>query len=160
MKGMMSLRTIEGGPALTEQDVASFERKHGLMLPQAYRSFLLRTNGGRPERDLFPVPGFESNPVGRVHVFFGIGDPVESCNLEWNLEVYADRIPAGLLPIATTEGPDKICLATSGDAPGAILYWDGYQGSNAQGRLYLLAESFEQFLGKLYRDNHSPRITQ
>src|SRR5690242_5053803 len=95
-----ALRTIESGPPIEERDVSSFERKHGIQLPSEYRAFLLRSNGGRPERDLFPVPGFAGNPVGRLHFFFGIGDPVESCDLEWNLKVFSDRIPAHLLPVA------------------------------------------------------------
>lgn len=153
------MRTIESGPKITEMDVARFERRHGISLPLAYRSFLLATNGGRPERDLFPVPGFEPNPIARIHFFFGIDATVDSCNLEWNMEAYADRFPPGLLPVATTEVADQIFLALAGDKPGSVLYWDGYQESSVPQELYLVAASFEEFLEKLYPDEHSPAMT-
>jgi hypothetical protein len=144
-----ALRTTESGPLIEEADISAFERKHGVHLSVAYRAFLLRSNGGRPERDLFPVPGLQRNPVGRLHFFFGIGDPVESCDLEWNLRVFADRIPAHLLPIATTEGADKICLAVAGDASGTVFYWDGYEGSHTP-KLYRIARDFDEFVALLY----------
>ncbi len=100
------LRTREGGPSISRPEIDLFEKRHGLLLPPSYREFLLQRNGGRPERDLFAVVGFGANPVARVHFFFGIGDPVVSCDLDWNVAEYRDRIPPGLLPIATTEGAD------------------------------------------------------
>ncbi|MBN1208977.1 MAG: SMI1/KNR4 family protein [Myxococcaceae bacterium] len=152
-----ALRTFEGGPPLHEEELTSFEREHGLCLPAAYREFLLATNGGRPERDLLTIPGLEGNPVGRIHVFFGLKDPVESCNLDWNLTVFRDRIPASQLPIATTEGVDKICLSVAGARAGAIFYWDGYAGEGER-NLYYLADDFASFIASLQRDELSPRM--
>jgi SMI1/KNR4 family protein SUKH-1 len=152
------LRTIEGGPRLTEGNILDLERRFGFALPRAYRSFVLRTNGGRPERDLFPVPGFQRNPIGRIHFFFGINDPVESCNLDWNKNIYSGRIPSTMLPIATTEGADKICLAVMGDELGAVYYWDGYAEGRASANLYPVAESFDKFVDLLWADAGSPRL--
>ncbi|MDY7228506.1 SMI1/KNR4 family protein [Hyalangium rubrum] len=151
-----SLRTFEGGPPLQEEALRSFETKHGLALPASYREFLLATNGGRPERDLVAITGLESQSPGRIHLFFGLNDPVVSCNLDWNLEVFRDRIPAGLLPIATTEGADKLCLSIAGEHPGAIFYWDGYAPAGER-NLYRLAEDFTAFLSSLHADELSPR---
>jgi hypothetical protein len=150
------LRTFEGGPPLNVADVASFERNHGLALPAVYREFLVATNGGRPERDLVEIHGFEGNPLGRVHLFFGLNDPVGSCNLDWNLGVFGARIPAGLLPIATTEGVDKICLAIAGERTGAIFYWDGH-ALTGERNLYFLAGDFASFIASLHADELSPR---
>lgn len=150
-----SLRTFEGGPPLNPEDLRAFERTHELDLPSAYREFLLATNGGRPERDVLTIVGLERNPLGRIHFFFGLNDPVESCNLDWNLVVFRDRIPAGLLPIATTEGTDKICLAVGRERPGTVFYWDG----NAQAgerNLHVLADDFASFLSSLQADELSP----
>jgi hypothetical protein len=149
------LQTFKGGPPLHEEALSAFERKYGLSLPATYRAFLLATNGGRPERDLLTIHGRQSDPLGRVHVFFGLGDPVESCNLDWNLEVFRDRIPAQLLPIATTEGTDKICLSVAGESEGAILYWDGYARAGER-NLYVLAKDFSSFLSSLSADELSP----
>jgi hypothetical protein len=151
------LRTIESGPRISENDIAQFERQYRVTLPEPYRLFLLERNGGRPERDVFDVPGSEINPVVRLHFFFGIDDPEESCNLAWNLDEYADRIPSGLMPIATTEGADKICLELRGEARGRILFWDGYE-EDGEKKLLPVAPTFEAFVNQLRRDENSPEM--
>ncbi len=115
----------------------------------------MATNGGRPERDLLMIPGREGDPTARIHLFFGLNDPVESCNLDWNLEVFRERIPAGLLPIATTEGVDKICLSVAGVRAGALFYWDGYARAGER-NLYFLAKDFASFISSLQADELSP----
>jgi SMI1 / KNR4 family (SUKH-1) len=150
------LQTFEGGPPLSEDDLTSFEKKHGLSLPTAYKAFLLATNGGRPERDLFKINGLEGNSLGRIHLFYALRDPVESCNLDWNLEVFRDRIPADLLPIATTEGADKVCVLIAGERAGAIFYWDGHAPAGEY-NLYALADDFASFIASLHADALSPR---
>jgi hypothetical protein len=150
-----SLRTFEGGPPLRQEDLRSFEEHHGITLPSSYREFLLATNGGRPERDLVTIVGLEGNPLARIHLFFGLRDSVESCNLDWNLDVFRDRIPAGLLPIATTEGTDKICLSVREEQAGSVFYWDGHAQAG-QRSLYFLADDFALLLSSLQADELSP----
>ncbi|MCY1030497.1 SMI1/KNR4 family protein [Corallococcus sp. BB11-1] len=151
------MRTTEGGPVLSEDDLDSFEQRYGLRLPRTLRAFLLATNGGRPERDLFKLHGLQGNPLGRIHLFFGLNDPVESCNLDWNLEVFRERIPPGLLPIATTEGADKICLSLTGAEAGSVFYWDAH-AQEGETRLYPLAESLGAFISALRSDALSPVV--
>ncbi|MBZ4418117.1 SMI1/KNR4 family protein [Myxococcus sp. RHSTA-1-4] len=151
------LRTVEGGPPLDEASLSFFEKKYALVLPQAYREFLLATNGGRPERDLLTFNGPEGASPCRIHLFFGLNDPIESCRLDWNLEVFRDRIPSQFLPIATTEGADVICLAVAGEQAGMLFYWDGY-AREGERRLYFLARDFPSVLSALYADELSPRI--
>ncbi|MFY2561720.1 SMI1/KNR4 family protein [Corallococcus terminator] len=151
------VRTTEGGPSRSDEEVQLFEAQHGIKLPRQFRDFLLVTNGRMPERDLFQIDGFQENPHGRIHVFFGLNDPVESCNLDWNLRVFEGRIPGWLLPIATTEGSDKICLATSGGDEGGIYYWDAHAPSGTNSA-YLLADDFGTFVSSLQSDEVSPRI--
>jgi hypothetical protein len=116
----------------------------------------LATNGGRPERDLFTLNDFEGDSTGRIHIFFGLNDPITSCNLDWNLTVFRDRIPANLLPIATTEGADKICLSITGGQPGRIFYWDGHARAGERS-LHFLADDFASFTASLHADEVSPR---
>jgi hypothetical protein len=144
------LRTKEGGPPISEGIVDELEHRLGIRLPGEYKKFLLTWNGGRPERDLINVPGCSASPLARVHFFFGIGDPIESCNIEWNLEWFGDRLGTGLLPIATTEGVDKICISLASEE---IIFWDGYHGAR-----YLIARDFGEFIDKLFRGEGSPRF--
>ena len=152
------MRTTEAGPLIDEAEVAAFEEKYKISLPSAYRAFLIETNGGRPERDVFPVPGFTQSPAARVHFFLGINDPILSCNLDWNRDVFANRIDEHLLVIASTEVADMICMSLASHTLGSVYYWDGYETSPTYGRLYLVANSFEEFLNLLYRDEDSPKI--
>ncbi|WP_240359825.1 SMI1/KNR4 family protein [Pyxidicoccus trucidator] len=149
------MQTTEGGPLLNEEELRGFEARYGITLSAPYRAFLLATNGGRPERDLFALNGLEENPLGRIHVFFGLKDPVVSCNLDWNLEVFRERIPAGFLPIATTEGADKVCLSVAGEEAGGVFYWDAHarEGSSST---YFLAADFGAFVSSLQSDELSP----
>lgn len=152
---MAELRTFEGGPSIGDEDITRFESRYGLVLPAAYRRFLLVTNGGRPERDLFSIKSFEDQSPGRIHFFFGLKDSIESSNLDWNLEVFRERIPAGLLPIATTEGADKICLSVDDARPGQVFFWDGCARAGERS-LHLLADDFAAFVSSLQGDELSP----
>ena len=152
------VRTTEGGPPITEGDVAELENKLKISLPQSYRDFLLRTNGGCPERDLFPIPGFDQSPFGRIQIFLGIHHPIGSCNLDQTRESLADRIPNHLLVIASTGVADEICMSLAPDTRGSVYYWDGVHVSSTYGTLYLVANSFEEFLERLYSDELSPKI--
>jgi cell wall assembly regulator SMI1 len=42
------MRFTESGPPLTEERLQGAERRLGVTLPDEYRAFLLRHNGGRP----------------------------------------------------------------------------------------------------------------
>lgn len=147
------IRTIRSAPPITERDIASFEKSHGITLPPAYRRFLLETNGGRPERDLCIVPDFPPSPIARVHFFFGIGDSMECYDLAWNREVYS---PAEFLVIAGTEGGDTFCIGIASEYYNQVFFWDYY--GDEEHRLYRVANSFEDFLNGLFRDEHSPKI--
>ncbi|NNB93714.1 SMI1/KNR4 family protein [Corallococcus exiguus] len=153
------MRTTEGGPPLSDTDLDSFEQRYGLKLLPPLREFLLATNGGRPERDLFKLQGLPGNPIGRIHFFFGLNDPVESCNLDWNLEVFQDRLPPGLLPIATTEGADKVCLSVTGATAGQVFYWDAHARPGTTS-VHFLAENLDTFISALQSDALSPTVLE
>jgi len=66
------MATITGSyPPMTLQDIEALESRKQLSLPDTYKAFLLRSNGGRPMPDGFEVPGWpgRSSSVGD---FYGI----------------------------------------------------------------------------------------
>lgn len=150
------LTTRNGGPLVTEEQVRLFEQANSLSLPAAYRSFLMARNGGRPERDVFCVPGCKGSPTARLHFLFGIGHPIRSYDLHWNLVVFGDRIPGELLPIGTTEGADLLCLGVKDSRAGQVVFWDGYQETG--NRFYSVAPSIDEFFGLLSVDSDSPTL--
>lgn len=84
------------------EDVLKFQKRWKLNLPESYREFLLKYNGGRPVPACFPIEGIENNPIGKIQVFPGLGTKIHSSDLDWKLENLGVPRPKGLLPIANT----------------------------------------------------------
>ncbi|RYF36106.1 MAG: SMI1/KNR4 family protein, partial [Cytophagaceae bacterium] len=59
--------------------------------------------------------------------------------------------PEELLGIGDDPGGNSICIAFKGLRPGAIFYWreNGWQGEQ---NLYLIADSFDDFVGLLRKE--------
>jgi len=144
-------RMDECGPPISVEDVENLEAHIGIRLPDDYRAFLLKHNGGRPTPDTYPIEGLANNPFGGVHFFFGIDDPVESCNLDWNFRIMNGRLPSNLFAIAGDAGMDLICLSLFGDDAGSVVFWDGYHEPSepSYANVYRIAESFPAFLESL-----------
>src|SRR5271157_2805651 len=100
---------------LNDEDLVSLEREIGKALPESYKAFLLRYNGGLPSPDSFPIQGMQDNPYGVIQEFLGIDCPIISSNLKWNHQILASRIPPNLFPIASTPSGDMLCLSLGGD---------------------------------------------
>ncbi len=111
------------GRPLAAEDMAAFEQKYGLALPQDYKAFLLRRNGGRPEKRRFTV----LNAAISSHAMYYL--PLDAA-VERNLErffVELNRggiIPGDLLPIAATPRGSFVCLALTGANQGCVYFWD------------------------------------
>jgi hypothetical protein len=52
---------VSSNPTISAEDVAAFEKLHGIALPESYRKFLIEHNGGRPTPTVFPISGLEKN---------------------------------------------------------------------------------------------------
>lgn len=141
--------------ATSREQIQTFEIRQGVVLPADYKDFLLRNNGGRPEPDSFNVPTWVH--VGSVvDRFFGI-KPGDDYDLEREYEVYAERIPAELIPIANDAFGNAICLGVKGKYRGKMYFWDHEAELDENGRsrrdygnVYLLANSLDEFLSNLF----------
>ena len=147
----MNQQILGSGKIVSELDIRRMERKIGLTFPAQYRFFLVRHNGGRPVEKYFKFTKGEALHVGKVLDLFGIDDPVESCNIEWNYEVYRDRMPSGFLPIGCEDGGNIICMKCVQPELGAIYYWDHDDESAVVSfkNMYKISESLDEFLSNL-----------
>lgn len=112
---------------LTPAMIAAAERRLGWRLPAAYQRFLLRYNGGRPKPCLFPIqwadPELQDQyPGGMVDVFLCLCDGQQT-DLFHRLEVYRERIPADLMPIADDPGGSLILLGVRGEQREKVWFW-------------------------------------
>ncbi len=146
------MTTIESpGPKLSVSDIGDFEKRIGATMPEVYRQFLLGFNGGLPSPDVADVIGLTGGAAD-VQVFFGINRTIESSCLEWNLTTLSQRLPKGLLPIATDSGGSVFCLSLRKEDFGTVSYCDlqsVFADYDAIPRFYPVADDFETFLQKL-----------
>jgi hypothetical protein len=99
-------------PAPTDQ-IERLERRVG-PLPDAYRDYLRRQDGGRLENN--------SEVVDEI---FGLGpDTPEWASMWKNLELYADRLPTWLLPVASDAAGNLFAISLRNQDRGSVWFWD------------------------------------
>jgi SMI1-KNR4 cell-wall len=153
----VTFEMLDVRPPVTEARINVLERELCITLPEGYKSFLLRYNGGRPKPDCFPIRGSDRNPFGAVHYFFDVDGPVEANNIDWNYRILNGRIPRELLPIAGDGSGNIICLSLGGTNEDAVYFWehDDEHSPPTYDNLYLIAERFDKFLDSIYFEDIS-----
>lgn len=125
----------------TEVDVSHFEMSIAARLPDDYRAFLLRHNGGYPE-----PAGFRGGDES-VEFFFGLWQKYA----DLNYETLAHRgvIPAEMIPIASDAFGNCVLLEVRGPNRGRIWFWDHEMSGDPAKSVSLLANSFTEFVESL-----------
>jgi hypothetical protein len=142
---------------LTEEEIDRTEKRIGRRIPPAYRKFLLEYNGGSPDPSDFTMATSPhgKTELGTIKSFLGIGTDKATLNLDYILETFEGRLPADLFPIARDPGGNLIALGTEGSKTDKVYFWDhereADEGNPPTNRnLYLVSESFDQFIGSLH----------
>jgi len=153
---------FETGPPLIQAQIDALQARLRIVLPENYRSFLLRFNGGRPKPNFFPIEGLKGNPFGAIHYFFRIDGAIQSTNVDWNFKTYRGRIPTELLPIAGDGSGNIICLSLAGSNTGFVYFWDhdAEHIPPSYENLHLVSQSFDGFLGSIYYEDISDRVAE
>ena len=131
-------------PPASTHLVARLERHVGRALPPAYRNYLLEQDGGRL------VDNSEA-----VTQIFGLGDLPEFASLWRKLEVYADRVPYWLLPVATDEVGNLFAVSLRDEDNGSVWFWDHEEEADedheppAEDNIKLTAPAWPTFLASL-----------
>lgn len=118
-----------------EKTVSEFEEKHHLNLPDSYRGFLIRYNGGDT-----PETKFKSGKVSSdVRYFYGIGNVAYSTQKIVDLN---DLVSKQILPIARDSFGNYIALCLSADSFGSVVFCDHEKGY----KVTEIASSFNEFV--------------
>jgi hypothetical protein len=155
MKYSLSLAPVD------ENDIKAFELEFNVHFPDDYRDFLLKQNGGRPDRKDFDVPGF--GQTGFVNDLYGIkkGEYREECSVgtldDFCKILDSDRIPKGFVSIGDNGSGDQILLATPDSGVNGVFFFDHenepYDNDGLRweeyGNIYKVADSFTEFLESL-----------
>ena len=170
--GLVPIRGEELTP-MTPDEVAALEAQLGKGLPSSYREFLLSygATGFRNSvsiRSLVPLPArlSETGDV-RVSFFYGADDPssVSAYSLTKSLRLLEGRVPPSLISIGGETFGNQILLGIHAPDTGRVYYWDHENEWDEEDYLedygvpmppevmyqnvYLLAESFDEFLDRL-----------
>jgi len=157
-------------PPLTPQDIEELELALGVRLPQEYVEFLLEHNGGHFVREVvfdIPNPTTFINSAILVDFFGEPDDRIGTYGMIEAVDRLSDRVPAGFLPIAHCNSSDLLLLKL--DDPQSefqgVWFWDSAAIfiSEEEQSLYWLADTFNDFLGKLvydFCDDPAERETQ
>jgi hypothetical protein len=145
-------KIVEANEPLDESVLAELEKSLNIELPEFYRNFLLKYNGGRPVPDGFKFKGKTKGSM--VDGFFGIHNQKYN-NLRDELETYKNRIPYNFFPIARDPGDNLIAIAVSNPNKGSIYFWNHERENEIDGsydfsNVILIADSFDEFLDNLY----------
>ena len=144
-------------PKPTLSDVETFEKRTKHILPESYQNFLLSENGGAPSKSHIVVPDIGTKVVQR---FYALNNPARMHTIEHVMEVYQDRLPTEMLPIA--DGPSaNLFLLNSipGSDYGKIYFWDHNLEADTEpqpyfGNLFFVSASFAEFVQSLIEIAH------
>jgi hypothetical protein len=130
--------------------IDSFEKKFSIKLPEEYRFFLKKYNGGYPEPDSFSFN--DAADGSTVDRFLGLGVG-EYSNLEKYLHTYRSRIPKRLFPIAHDPGGNLVLIGLFGPELNKIYFWDheleAEESEPDMSNVYFLANDLDEFLNSL-----------
>jgi hypothetical protein len=155
---VVSLLGSSKTPPPSPDQVEAFEAEIGTRLPDDYRQFLLRSNGGKINWHEFqgPTPeGQEWNTV--IDQVGGLRDE-RDLSLRLARRIYQGRdlqIPRALLWIMGDPGGNAMCLGLTGKYRGRVYFWihdeqpspEEWDGEvETAGNVILLANSFIDFV--------------
>jgi len=146
------MEILEYNNSLDEKSLDDFEKEFEIKLPEEYRHFLIKYNGGYPAPDGFKF--MNKDKGSSVDRFLGLIDR-EYDDIRKYIEKYKNRIPDNLIPIAYDPGSNLLCISISGGDFDNIYFWEHeFEFNEGQKPDYtivmVIANSFNDFLSKLY----------
>lgn len=143
---MSEIVFTRGHRPLNEERLVEFEDWLKARLPDAYRNFLLRQNGGHPHKHLLSDCYLEA--------FYGITDSNANMSLKCNVDLVAGDLPSSLIAIGYAGNGDRICLSLEDDQ---IYLWEHeveFDGVVAKSEgLVPIAKNIDELLTKLEGDD-------
>ena len=157
-KVMNNIEVRESERPTNLEEIAEFEKLIGAKLPEDYKQFLLKHNGGHPLMDTFDLlePINEHNLTTCMSWFYALYEG-DVCNLsltfkysrhyEHSKHILTDKY----IPIASCNS-DDLCIVIKGEDYGKVFYftrdWSFWKEEELD-RLYLVSNSFTDFINGL-----------
>lgn len=154
----MNPKMTDCGPPIASADVEAFEREIGYTLPEDYRAFLLKFNGGKPEPDTIDIPK-EGIVASDISSFHGLVEKPNYNSLLRQWRGSSKNRDKHMLPIAGDAGGCTYYLSLDGDDRGVVYFWDYYGKGDDPTCAYpnccRLADTFTQFVDLIRGPNEA-----
>ena len=152
----MKINMTRTGPEISNKEVTDLEERIQYKLPQEYKNFLLRYNGGEPAPYFFSVPDWEYKQ-SLVSELKGINPNSVGLDLVRIFEIKQYDLPKGVISIGSDPGGNLILINLIN---GKIYFWDHENVPNDTDKridefhnVYFLSNSFNQFINSLKYEN-------
>lgn len=158
----MVVDSIKSKESSSIDDISAFEKRIGYLLPEDYKEFLLKTNGGSFDcYKVIDTERFGKTSPEMVDLIYGLNSESYS-DLDDKFNTYHiedKRMPDGLIPIAGDPGGNHFCIALGEGKNGEIYFWDHElevefdspeQAKNYYENCFFVCGSFSEFLQKIY----------
>jgi len=151
----MPLQIVDSHEPLDEKQIADLERKIGYGLPEEYRAFLKKHNGGYAEGENAFRYKHERGPYtdSRINHLFPVTNEFGSLAEQYLRFSREGRIPKKLLPFANDAFGNLICISLAGKDRGAVYFWDHEnepdEGEKEFHNIHLIADTFAEFVSGL-----------
>lgn len=104
-----------------EEHIIRLEKQYNIVLPEEYKRFLLKYNGGETPKTKFRLNKVNSD----IKAFYGLGNVNMHYNFQKlidNMNILEDYIEDDMLPIATTTSGDDIAIAIGSEENGSVYF--------------------------------------
>lgn len=147
---MKIVEKLSSSGATTSQ-IDDLETRLGATIPTDYRQFLAENNGGRPSPSAFERLTGEG---AVINWFFTLSQEERIHNIYRKINVYRDRLPQKLLPIASDSFGNLVLVDVGAKDVGAIYFWD-HENENPEGEpwwdnISFIVPSFSEFINRLH----------
>jgi len=137
--------------------IAQWENSTGRKLPEDYKKFMSRYDGGR----IFPLIFDRKIPpdvysMGAPETFLNMFYPWETVAGIWNGEIFDKRTPPDFIVIGSSPGSVEVVLSLANETYGKIFLWLHSQsdwGACNNNHVWPQEESFRAFVESLYEND-------
>ncbi|MEW9701489.1 SMI1/KNR4 family protein [Paenibacillus sp. SI8] len=140
-------------PAITSDHLDAVEKRYGIKLPEDYKQFLLKQNGGSPSISKFStkdgkVTSFSMNFLPLIDK----GPSLVANYLVFNRD---GKLPSNIIAIGEDPIKNLVCISVDGSDRGSIYYWDFLHDEEIKpsyNYLLRISDSFTDFIEGLQPD--------
>ena len=143
---------IDGFGGVDLKVIEKFQKNRGILLPEDYKNFLLKYNGGTPKikYSTFRVKELSTNII--LDCLYGLNVEKRQLDLEYINDEFGDEDLSEAIIIGDDPGSGFIVLLNYEKLKGIIYYLDdefNFEQSTEENNMYKISDSIKEFIDSL-----------